>query len=122
MSPAGTRAEKSALIGGSGCNNEAELHALCLALEIAFAAGARRLALHGDSDVAVRYVRGPESTQIARLAVLVEQARERIQGFEDVQLLWVPRHRNVDADRLSRQALGLPASPLAAAKGRRRSR
>ncbi len=98
------------------------MHALCLALEIAFEAGARRLLLHGDSDVAVRYVRGPESTQIARLVVLVEQARERIRGFEDVQLLWVPRHRNVDADRLSRQALGLPASPRKAAKGRRRSR
>ena len=98
------------------------MHALCLALGIAFEAGARRLLLHGDSDVAVRYVRGPESTQIARLVVLVEQARERIRGFEDVQLLWVPRHRNVDADRLSRQALGLPASPRKAAKGRRRSR
>ena len=98
------------------------MHALCLALEIAFEAGARRLALRGDSDVAVRYVRGPESTQIARLVVLVEQARERIRGFEDVLLIWVPRHRNLDADRLSRQALGLPASPLMAAKGRRRSR
>ena len=122
ISPAGIRSEKSALIGGSGCNNEAELHALCLALEIAFEAGARRLALRGDSDVAVRYVHGPESTQIARLAVLVAQARERIQGFDDVQVIWVPRHRNLDADRLSRQALGLPASPRKAAKGRRRSR
>lgn len=122
MSPAGIRSEKSALIGGSGCNNEAELHALCLALEIAFAEGARRLALRGDSDVAVRYVRGLQSTQIARLVVLVAHARERIRGFDDVQLLWVPRHRNVDADRLSRLALGLPPSPLTAAKGRRRSR
>lgn len=122
MSPAGIRYEKSALTGGSGCNNEAELHALCLALDIAFAAGARRLALRGDSDVAVRYVRGPESTRIARLVVLVAQARERIRDFEDVQLLWVPRHRNVDADRLSRQALGLPTPPLKPAKGRRRSR
>ncbi len=122
MSPTGIRSEKSVLIGGSGCNNEAELHALCLALEIAFSEGARRLLLRGDSDVAVRYVRGPESTQIARLVILVAQARERIRGFEDVELLWVPRHRNVEADRLSRQALGLPALPLKIAKGRRRSR
>jgi ribonuclease HI len=98
------------------------LHALCLALEIAKAEGARRLVLRGDSDVAVRYVRGPQSTQIARLVILVAQARERIRGFEDVQLLWVPRHRNVEADRLSRQALGLPTVPVKVAKGRRRSR
>jgi len=98
------------------------LHALCLALEIALEAGARRLLLHCDSDVAVRYVRGPESTQIARLVALVEQARERIRSFEDVLLIWVPRHRNVDADRLSRRALGLPESPRKVAKGRRRLR
>ena len=122
ISPAGIHSGRSVLIGESGCNNEAELHALCLALEIASEAGARRLQLHGDSNVAVRYVRGPESTQIARLVVLVAQARMRIQGFEEVLLVWVPRHRNVEADRLSRQALGLPARPIRAAKGRHRSR
>lgn len=109
-------------MGGCGCNNEAELHALCAALELAFAAGARRLLLHGDSDVAIRYVRGPDSTRIARLLVLVDQARDKLRRFEEVRLVWVPRHRNLEADRLSRQALGLPAIPLKLAPRRRRSR
>ena len=120
VSPVGLRSGKAALTGCSGCSNEAELHALCAALELACAAGARRLVVRGDSDVAIRYVRGPDSTQIGRLVVLVAQAREWLRRFEDVQLVWVPRHRNAEADRLSRQALGLPE--LAARVSRRRRR
>lgn len=89
---------------------------------MAFEAGARRLLLRGDSDVALRYVRGPDSTGIARLLVLIESARDRLRRFDDVQLLWVPRHRNREADRLSRQALGLPESAPEKGKGRRRRR
>ncbi len=122
LSPAGIRSDTSALVGVSGCSNEAELHALCAALDIAFEAGARRLVLHGDSDVAVRYVRGPDSTRIARLVLLIATARDSLRRFEDVRLVWVPRHRNIEADRLSRQALGLSASPPKAAKGRRHPR
>jgi len=120
LAPDGRRSEESRLLTVSGCNNEAELHALCAALEMAAKAGARKLVLRGDGDVALRYVRGPESTQIARLLVLIADARESLRRFEDVQLVWVPRHRNTEADRLSRQALGLPQSPVRVAKARRR--
>jgi ribonuclease HI len=118
VAPDGTRSENSSLTGGHGCNNEAELHALCAALEMAAAAGARRLLLHSDSDVALRYVRGPDATRIERLQVLVTRARLLVARFDAVQLLWLPRHRNRDADRLSRQALGLPeAAPEVGAAG-----
>ena len=119
VAPDGRREEKSALLNASGCNNEAELHALCAALDMASAVGARRLLLRGDSDVALRYVRGPDSTQIARLCLLVTEARERLRCFDEVQLLWIPRRRNGDADRLSRQALGLPPSPVPVPRRRR---
>lgn len=122
VSPVGLRSDKSALAGCSGCSNEAELHALCAALDMAREAGVQRLELRGDSDVAIRYVQGADGTQIPRLSVLVAQAREIARCFEDVRLIWVPRHRNAEADRLSRQALGLPAMAAKAAKGRRRSR
>lgn len=122
VSPEGLHAEKSALTGDSGCNNEAELAALCIALDMAFEAGAQRLQLRGDSDVAIRYASGPDSTWIPRLVALVAEARQRLQRFDEVQLIWVPRHRNLDADRLSRQALGLPAEAVKAAKSGRRSR
>jgi ribonuclease HI len=121
VAPDGRREEKSVLLNVSGCNNEAELHALCAALEMAAAAGARRLLLRGDSDVALRYVRGPDSTQIVRLCLLVAAARDALRRFDEVQLLWIPRHRNREADRLSRQALGLPSGPVPVTR-RRRSR
>jgi ribonuclease HI len=122
VAPDGQRSEKSLLLTVAGCNNEAELHALLAALEIATSAGARRLVLRGDSDVAIRYVRGPDNTQIARLCLLVAAARDAMRPFDEVQLLWIPRHRNRDADRLSRQALGLPPSPVPVAHGRCRAR
>jgi ribonuclease HI len=120
LAPDGRREEKSVLLNISGCNNEAELHALCAALELAATAGARQLMLRGDSDVALRYVRGPDSTQIARLRLLVADARDRLRRFDEVQLMWIPRHRNGDADRLSRLALGLPPGPAGIAGSRRR--
>jgi len=120
IAPDGQRSEKSVLLNASGCNNEAELHALSVALEMACEAGARRLLLRGDSDVAIRYVRGQGGTQIARLLVLIADARKWLSRFDDVQLIWIPRHRNIEADRLSRQALGLPGMPVRAAKRRRR--
>lgn len=98
------------------------MHALCAALDMARAAGATRLVLRGDSDVAIRYVRGPEGTQIERLRVLVARARDWLRCFEDVELLWIPRHRNAEADRLSRQALGLSRKSAGAQRVRRRGR
>lgn len=121
-SPEGARYDKSALMGCWGCNNEAELHALGAALAFARQSGARRLVLRGDSDVALRYVRGPDSTQIERLQTLVAQARDSLRCFEDVQLVWVPRHRNTEADGLSRQALGLPVMPMRDHKRGRQTR
>jgi len=121
LAPDGTRFEKSEL-AGSGCNNEAELSALCAVLELAASLGATHLLVHGDSDVAIRYVRGPESTAIAPLLALVSRARGAMAHFAQVQLLWIPRHRNGEADRLSRQALGLPDKSGVAGKTRRRRR
>lgn len=120
LAPDGERREHSALAPGHGCNNESELHALCLAIELAVAAGARRLILRGDSDLAVRYVTGVDSTAVARLLPLIARAREGLARFDDARLLWLPRHRNADADRLSRQALGLVAGVTPKPARRRR--
>ena len=120
LSPDGRRFEKSAPLALHGCNNQAELQALCAALELAHVAGARRLRICGDSDVAIRYVTGPDSTKIAALSALVMQARAWLARFDEVQLRWVPRHRNVAADHLCRQALGLADKATPAPNRRRR--
>ncbi len=111
VGPGGERRDCSVLAPGSGCNNEAELLALAKALELARDAGARHLVLRGDSDFAVRHLRGEAVTQVGRLQALVAVIRGQFEGFASVRLEWVPRHRNPDADRLSRAALGLPDKP-----------
>lgn len=108
LSPDGSLCERAFVARESGCNNEAELSALCALLELAREMGARRLQIYGDSDVAVKYASGIGATEIGRLQKLVERSRTLLGDFEAVSLRWVPRHRNTAADALSRQALGLP--------------
>jgi ribonuclease HI len=107
ISPAGERQTRSLALGRSGCNNEAELHALRVGLEQAREAGATRLAAISDSDFVVRHVLGQQTTRVARLVPLIEALQVQLQGFEQLELRWVPRHRNQDADHLARAALGL---------------
>jgi ribonuclease HI len=122
LSPLKQRYEKSERLACQGCNNEAELYALCAVFEMAFAAGARRLLVRGDSDVAIRYVLKLDSTTIEPLKTQVAQAQQWLECFDEVCLQWIPRHRNRDADRLSRQALGLPEKLLGLIKKKRRQR
>ena len=108
--------------GITGCNNEAELLALGRALELALAAGARHLVVKGDSDFAVRHLRGEAHTAVPRLVGLIDGTRALLARFRSVRLEWVPRHRNPDADRLSRAAIGLPDKPPLRPVSRRRRR
>lgn len=122
--PAGEQIEYSGMAADGGCNNEAELLALGKVLEMARASGVRHLVVRGDSDFAVRHLRGEAHTSVAHLHALVQQMQPLLAGFASVRLEWIPRHRNPDADRLSRAALGLPhkaaVSPGVLKKKRRR--
>jgi len=111
VSPAGERFEQSRLASHSGCNNEAELHALIAGLEFARSAGARSLLVRSDSDFVIAHVAGKGVTKIQRLTELIGEAQSALGGFSSVDLEWIPRHRNPEADRLSRQAVGLPEKP-----------
>lgn len=107
IAPDGTRTEKSLSLNRSGCNNEAELHALAIALAIAEAAGARVLTVRGDSKAVTDWIAGADSTNIEPLATLIASIRKRISDFDNVSVCWTPRHKNREADNLSRRALGL---------------
>ena len=119
VGPDGKRLEHSSL-AGHGCNNEAELLALCQVLEMAYQAGVRRLTVRGDSDFVVRHVQGLAHTAVPRLLDLLQRVATSLLRFDAVDLQWVPRHRNGDADQLSRQALGLVAKPALRPVSRRR--
>ncbi|RTL47711.1 MAG: ribonuclease HI family protein [Rhodocyclaceae bacterium] len=116
--PDGHASSQSIPLGRNGCNNEAEMYALCHGLEAAQEAGARRLTVISDSDFVVRHGRGEMQTRVLRLQSLLRAAGKLMAGFESVTLQWVPRHRNQEADLLARSALGLPAKPVPQPKRR----
>ncbi|QWT45739.1 ribonuclease HI family protein [Azospira inquinata] len=109
--PDGRSWERCHKIGRSGCNNEAELLALEAALLLAREQGAGLLDIRGDSDFVVTQVNGGAPETVSRLAPLVERLRGLMGDQGQAALAWVPRHRNREADRLCRQAFGLPPKP-----------
>ncbi|MCM2347756.1 MAG: reverse transcriptase-like protein [Acidovorax soli] len=106
----------------TGCNNEAELRALLLALAELQARGASALQVHSDSSILVEQLGGTPVVPIARLQDLFDQARRLLQTFGPVQLQWIPRRRNAEADALARAALGLAPKPPARPIGQRRKK
>ncbi|RZT10895.1 ribonuclease HI [Duganella sp. CF402] len=102
--PDGQRVEISRR-AGHGNSSEAEYLALTALLEAAVEMGATGLAVCGDSQVVVNdvnlgAVRGAKGVEEHRARVVELMAK-----LGGVQLRWVPRHRNGDADRLSQQAI-----------------
>ena len=106
----------------TGCNNEAELRALVAALKDVQARQARTLRVRTDSSILVAQLgsRSAHARPIARLSALFDEARALMQSFDQVQLQWIPQHRNGQADALARAALGMP--PRAPAKPSKRTR
>ncbi|WP_411880062.1 ribonuclease HI family protein [Polaromonas sp. YR568] len=118
--PDGTRHTLSLPAEGRGCNNEAELRALMAALQYAKQRGATTLVIHCDNSVVVEQLAGTAVEPFLRLAPLFDEVRTELRSFESARLVWIPRHRNREADALARAAVGLmPKSPVPAGKRRR---
>ena len=107
--PSGERVELSRA-AGYGNSSEAEYLALIAVLETALAHAACELTVYGDSQVVIGDVNGPPEGS----APVLRPYRERVQALlavmPAVTLRWVPRHRNLEADRLSQRAGGLLTS------------
>ncbi|WP_026258870.1 ribonuclease HI family protein [Uliginosibacterium gangwonense] len=118
--PQGEELVFSVAMGRTGCNNEAEALALRGLLEHALAHGIRHLQVWSDSDVAVRLSLDAYSKEAQRLSSLFADIRILMGHFEQIELRWLPQHRNLSADRLSRQALGLKERPPVSPRPSRR--
>lgn len=105
--PDGTRHTLSQAAHESGCNNEAELRAVLAALRELKLRGADTLLLHCDNSVVVEQVGSGTAKPIARLASLFDEARALLHSFDQATVVWIPRHRNTEADALARAALGI---------------
>ena len=114
--PDGTQHSLSVTAQNKGCNNEAEALAVMAALKQASALGAKKLQIHSDSRVVVDQLSGLETQKIARLEKLFESIRLLLRSFEQASVVWIPGHRNAQADALARAAAGLRPRPAMKAK------
>ena len=117
--PDGTRHTLSQAAHEDGCNNEAELRALLATLQELKSRGANTLLIHCDNSVVVEQVSGT-SKPIARLASLFDEARTLFNSFDQANLVWIPRHRNSEADALARAALGIAEKRVVKVSKKRR--
>ncbi|MDM0029984.1 ribonuclease HI family protein [Variovorax saccharolyticus] len=118
--PDGTRHTLSQAAHENGCNNEAELRALLATLQELKSRGADTLVIHCDNSVVVEQVGCSTAKPIPRLASLFEEARTLLNSFDQATLMWIPRHRNREADALARAALGLAGNRIVKLPKKRR--
>jgi ribonuclease HI len=119
--PDGTRHTLSQATHTTGCNNEAELLALTLALQDLRGRGVTAVRAFSDNSILVEQLGAVQARPIARLAGLFDDARALLGSFDDARVQWIPRHRNGEADALARAALGFaPKPPARPVKKKRR--
>ncbi len=92
---------------GWGNSSEAEYQALILALEMALplvmADACQELLVLGDSRVVLDDVRLPSERSAPSLRHWHQLANTAMAAYPKLELRWLPRHRNADADRLSQR-------------------
>ncbi len=108
VAPDGARHTGSRRLTVRGCNTAAEAWALTTGLQLALAQGARRVQAHLDSQVVVDHVAHAHVVVVPRLREAFLAVDAAIAALDEVVLVWVPRHDNIEADTLARAALGLP--------------
>ncbi|MCS0657676.1 ribonuclease HI family protein [Massilia terrae] len=89
---------------GYGNSGEAEYRALIALLRAAVAYLPQQLTIHGDSQVVIDDVNGPEDAAAQALLAYRREAHALLAQLPEVTLRWVPRHRNQQADALSQRA------------------
>lgn len=101
--PDGARIEISRA-AGHGNSSEAEYRALIALLEAAVENASHGLTIYGDSQVVVNDMNGPECEAAGTLRPYRSAAHALLARLRGVTLRWIPRHRNAQADALSRHA------------------
>lgn len=92
---------------GHGNSSEAEYQALILALEralpLVMADVCQSLLVLGDSRVVLDDVRLESTVSAPSLRHWHQRARGLMAFYPKIELRWLPRHRNAEADRLSQR-------------------
>lgn len=102
-----------------GTNNTAEYEALIRGMTEAKELGCDELIIKGDSQLVINQVQGTFRVRVPRLRPLNERVLELAKEFKDVDLRWIPREQNKQADALANRAAEPPkptANPASAPK------
>jgi len=92
------------LAAGYGNSSEAEYRALIALLEAAVARGVSSLTVYGDSQVVIGDATCPDALAAPALHDYRATARALMARIDGLDLRWVPRHKNQQADALSQRA------------------
>ncbi len=90
---------------GVATNNQAEYRAIIAGLEKAVSLGARRVLVESDSELVVRQLQGLYKIKNIGLRPLYQEIVRLAGSLESFDIIYVPRERNAEADRLANQAL-----------------
>jgi ribonuclease HI len=91
---------------GDSTNNVAEYTALVKALEwlLANNLGSSRVEMMSDSQLIVNQLTGEYKVKAKRMLALYKQVLKLMSTFQEIQIKWVPREKNREADRLTNKA------------------
>lgn len=92
---------------GSGTNNTAEYMALIEGLKALIEGGynKEKCIIYGDSQLVIMQVTGKWNCYKEHLKPLLAETQRLLQCFGAVQINWVNREKNAEADRLSKEGL-----------------
>lgn len=82
-------------------NNVVEYEALILGLNLLKRLGARRIAVHGDSEIVIKQVNKEYTTKHPRLRAYRNDAMDLLKTFIEYELVFVPRSQNIVANGLA---------------------
>jgi len=101
----GERLEGIARYLGMTTNNIAEYTAAIIGLERAVQLGASSVKLFADSELLVKQINGQYKVKNEGLKPLHQKARELIAKIGKVEVKYIPREQNKEADALANKAI-----------------
>jgi ribonuclease HI len=97
--------ERLARYLGTATNNVAEYTAAIMGLQQAVTLGARRVKLLADSELLVKQINGQYKVKNEGLKPLHAQVKELIARIGSVEVQYIPRAQNKEADALANKAI-----------------
>ena len=97
--------EKIARYLGTTTNNIAEYRAAIIGLEHCVKLGASVVRLHADSELMVKQLNGQYKVKNEGLRPLYQKAKELIAKIGCVEVKYIPREQNKEADALANKAI-----------------